>query len=84
MQKTGHRCHTVRLLWRTSTTITIRENLHHDTDGIEVNPADMTLKFTGSKANSVHEEEITTGFLSTIPSLAWDRLKALRLIKSKS
>ena len=43
-------------------------------DGIEVNPADMSLKFTGSKV-TMYEEKITTvPFDSTFS--AWDRLKA--------
>ena len=42
-------------------------------DGIEVNPADMTLKFTGSKV-TVYEEEITTVPFDYTFS-AWDRLQ---------
>ena len=62
----------------------VMENINYDynketftmtLDGIEVNPADMTLKFTGSKAN-VYEEEITTIPFDYTFS-AWDRLKAM-------
>lgn len=62
----------------------VMENINYDynketftmtLDGIEVNPADMTLKFTGSKVN-VYEEEITTIPFDYTFS-AWDRLKAM-------
>lgn len=62
----------------------VMENINYDynketftmtLDGIEVNPADMTLKFTGSKVN-VYEEEITTVPFDYTFS-AWDRLKAM-------
>ena len=43
-------------------------------DGIEVNPADMSLKFTGSKV-TMYEEKITTVPFDYTFS-AWDRLKA--------
>lgn len=44
-------------------------------DGIEVNPADMSLKFTGSKV-TMYEEKITTVPFDYTFS-AWDRLKAM-------
>ena len=62
----------------------VMENINYDynketvtmtLDGIEGNPADMTLKFTGSKVN-VYEEEITTIPFDYTFS-AWDRLKAM-------
>lgn len=62
----------------------VMENINYDynketftmtLDGIEVNPADMTLKFTGSKV-TVYEEEITTVPFDYTFS-AWDRLKAM-------
>lgn len=62
----------------------VMENINYDynketftmtLDGIEVNPADMSLKFTGSKVN-VYEDEITTVPFDYTFS-AWDRLKAM-------
>lgn len=62
----------------------VMENINYDynketftmtLDGIEVNPADMSLKFTGSKVN-VYEGEITTVPFDYTFS-AWDRLKAM-------
>ena len=62
----------------------VMENINYDynketftmtLDGIEVNPADMTLKFTGSKV-PVYEDEITTVPFDYTFS-AWDRLKAM-------
>lgn len=61
----------------------VMENINYDynketftmtLDGIEVNPSDMTLKFTGSKVN-VYDVEITTVPFDYTFS-AWDRLKA--------
>lgn len=62
----------------------VMENINYDynketftmtLDGIEVNPADMSLKFTGSKV-TMYEEEITTVPFDYTFS-AWDRLKAM-------
>lgn len=62
----------------------VMENINYDynketftmtLDGIEVNPADMTLKFTGSKVN-VYDVEITTVPFDYTFS-AWNRLKAI-------
>lgn len=62
----------------------VMENINYDynketftmtLDGIEVNPADMTLKFTGSKVN-VYDVEITTVPFDYTFS-AWNRLKAM-------
>ena len=61
----------------------VMENINYDynketftmtLDGIEVNPADMSLKFTGSKV-TMYEEKITTVPFDYTFS-AWDRLKA--------
>lgn len=51
-----------------------KENFTMTLDGIEVNPADMSLKFTGSKV-TMYEEKITTVPFDYTFS-AWDRLKA--------
>lgn len=62
----------------------VMENINYDynkeaftmtLDGIEVNPADMTLKFTGSKVDLYGEEITTVPFDYTFS--AWDRLKAM-------
>lgn len=62
----------------------VMENINYDynketftmtLDGIEVNPEDMSLKFTGSKV-TMYEEEITTVPFDYTFS-AWDRLKAM-------
>lgn len=62
----------------------VMENINYDynketftmtLDGIEVNQADMTLKFTGSKVN-VYDVEITTVPFDYTFS-AWNRLKAI-------
>lgn len=53
----------------------IKETFTMTLDGIEVNPADMSLKFTGSKV-TMYEEKITTVPFDYTFS-AWDRLKAM-------
>lgn len=62
----------------------VMENINYDynketftmtLDGIEVNPEDMSLKFTGSKV-TMYEVEITTVPFDYTFS-AWDRLKAM-------
>lgn len=68
----------------------VMENINYDynkeaftmtLDGIEVNPADMTLKFTGSKVDLYGEEITTVPFDYTFS--AWDRLKAMLMQTSR-
>ena len=69
----------------------VMENINYDynketftmtLDGIEVNPADMTLKFTGSKVDLYGEEITTVPFDSYLPQ-HWDRLKAMLMQTSR-